>query len=180
MSLMSLLGYADAKETVLTRPGEVSSAKVALADSPKGKIGRGMDAGRIVAKVRGERVVVSLFTPKNRSWYGPLFEGILQGHQRGFGVLRGRFRFTYPQMVSTTLFQLGVVLFSVEGLVTGGYRSFGLNGFTASLVAALGVLAVALLPRLGWGTLAWKRAAVIEYLGSCGFLVEDRERERST
>jgi hypothetical protein len=179
MSLMSLVGYCEMKETVLTRPGEVSAAKAALADSPKGKIGRGMDAGRIVAKVRGERVIVSLFTPNNRSWYGPLFEGILQGHHRGSGVLRGRFRFTYPQIVSTAMFQLGVVLFSVEGLLTGGYRSFGLNGFTASLVAALAVLAVALLPRLGWGTLAWKRAAVIEYLGSCGFVPDDREPERT-
>ena len=54
MSLIALLGYCEGKERVLTRQGEVSSAKIALADTPKEKIGRGMDVGRIVVKLRGD------------------------------------------------------------------------------------------------------------------------------
>lgn len=68
--------------------------------------------------------------------------------------------------------QVGVVIVSVEGLFTGAYRDFGLNGVTASLIAGLSVLAMGLLPHLSWITRAWKRAAVMEYLGSCGFVPE--------
>lgn len=88
MPLRSLFGYWDTKETVLTHPGEVSSAKAALANGPKGTIGRGMEAGSIVAKIRGRRVVVALFTPSNRSGYGPLFDGILLEQPWVRGVAR--------------------------------------------------------------------------------------------
>jgi hypothetical protein len=78
------------------------------------------------------------------------------------------------------MFQLGIVLFCAEGLLTGGYRDFGLNGLAAGLVAVLAVLSVVLLPRLAWRTRAWKVRAVIGFLGSCGFVAEDREPEKTS
>ena len=175
--MMSLLGYCEENETILTRPGDASAAKVAIAEAQEGIVGRGINAGRFLAKIRGQRVIVALFTPQNRSWQAPLLEGIVEDQKRGFAVLRGRFRWTYPQMVSMAMFQIGVVLFSAEGLITGAYRGLGLNTITASLVALLIVLAVAFLPRLAWKTRAWKKAAVIEYLSSCGFAAGDRGNE---
>ena len=71
MSLMALLGYCEGKETVLTRPGDASSAKAALAGAPKPKTGRGIDAGRIVVRARNSTVVAAMFTPKGGFWRLP-------------------------------------------------------------------------------------------------------------
>ena len=176
---MSLLGYCQSREIALLWQGKASSAKAAISNAPKGKVGRGMDAGHIVLSLRGERVVIALLTPQTRSWYGPLFDGVFEGHEGGLAVLRGRFRWTYLQMLGIALFQIGVLNVAFQYLLSGGYRSLGLNALTASLSAGLVFFAVALAPRLGLKAREWKTVAVMEFLTSCGFVVKDRECERA-
>jgi hypothetical protein len=166
---MTRLGYYQDHETVLVRPGDISSARAVLSDTPKPKIGGGMEAGRIVVKLNNDHVRVALLTPQGRRWYGPLFEGTFENHEGRATVLRGRFRCTYPEIVNGGVLQLGVLICAAEFLLTGSYRSLGLNVLVAALAAVAVILAVGFLPRLTWKTRKWKRVAVTAYLKACGF-----------
>jgi hypothetical protein len=176
---MSLLGYYWTREIALSCPGEASSVKAAISNAPKGKVGRGMDAGHIVLRLRRARVVIALFTRHNRSGYGPLFDGYFEDHKGGLVALRGRFRWMYLQMIIMGLVQLGVLNAVFQSLLSGAYHNLGLNALTASLLAGLVVLAIGLAPWLGWKTRECKTVAVMEFLTSCGFVVKDRESERA-
>lgn len=177
--IMTRWGYYQDHETVLVRPGNISAARAVLSDTPKPKVGGGMEAGRIVVKLSNDHVRVALLTPQARRWFGPLFEGTFENHEGRVTVLRGWFRCTYPEIINGGVLQLGILLAAAEFLFTGGYCSLGLNVLVVASATVAAVLTVGFLPRLTWKTHKWKRVAVTAYLESCGFAIQSRAAQQT-
>ena len=128
-----------------------------------------MRAGKIVVEGHNSAVRAALLTPQTRSWYGPLFEGRVEQPTENLAVLSGRFRFTYPEIVSVFMFEIGFVLCTVQALFSGEYRKLGLDA-PETVLAGLGLATVmAFLCRYSWHLRGWKKTAVLAYLTSCGF-----------
>jgi hypothetical protein len=166
LAMLTALGFYNAREISLARKGSCEEAKTAIADGPKPRIGRGMDAGHIVVEAQNGRVEVALLTPWGRGWCGPLFEGRIAERTSDSTVLRGRFRLTYGEMITAILCEFGVLGQLVWSLGTAAQQ--GGVAF-ATFVWAASAVGIMVLPRVSWHVREWKMGAVLQYLESCGF-----------
>ncbi len=94
LSLPKLFGYTCPNELQFGYIGGKDDARRAILSGSGMRLGSGMRAGRIVAKMHGDHVKISFLTPSSRSWFGPVYDATMEDLKDGRSHLCGKLRLT--------------------------------------------------------------------------------------